>query len=699
MRFPWLSASRRAQPKPLLNVPFVGRETLLTSLAAHLQAVREGTTQYIALEGLPGSGKSALLSEFTLMSCRSAQVLAVRLSVNECVFDAECVGRLCESLGTQSETILQRLFNDTKRLRKTLGVDWDETTFRTFLASAEWNPRQPELEVDTRVPVSRADALPRLVAVVQEHPWGVGAATIQEVMARAPSRAGGQQSWLQRWTTLLRAIRARHVSPEAVCVILFDQLDSSQLLHHEAQQRWQQFWHTFVAATEAGGLPLFILWAGTANRLQLVRQALKGHASLTTYQLEAFTVDEYKLLLQRLQRALPRGTREPWQRMVTDAGDALRYPGRLLLATRCLVALAEAAALPEETVHALGQAEPATLVNHLMHASSRRYPEHTALFRHMLDFCVFLPPGKEWSIEDLLPFCDFEALGFDVASGRAALEALLGQCVRYGLLAYDPYTARYTTADSMIQETLQGVLYPEETTRQEVMWRQCLAGLLLHHVQRGEREVLETLQHFLAMEENAAITATLAAHLLPPFRRLLRMLTKAERHHIATALEALPLPLGVALLQLLLADEDDQVRSRAAQSLANLPGLETFSVLCEALRDDNSDVRWIAAMALSRVDGAATVDALIPLLTDEDKEVGRIAAEGLGQRGDRRAVPHLIAAARDRYPLLRESAAQALGQLADRRAVPALQELLQDESRQVRRSAEEALARFSTSPS
>jgi hypothetical protein len=481
-------------------------------------------------------------------------------------------------------------------------------------------------------------------------------------------------------------------------VVLFDQLDPSQPLRHEAQQLWHQFWHTFVVATEAGGLPLLMLWAGTADRLQLVRQALKGCASLTTYQLDAFTVDEHQLLLQRLRRALPRGTREPWQRMVTGAGDVLRHPGHLLLVTRCLVALAEADALPEEMLHALGKAEVATLVNYLMQASGRRHPEHTALFRQMLDFCAFLPPGKEWSIEDLLPLCDFETLGFDVASGRAALEVLLGQCVRYGLLAYDPYTARYTTADSMIQEALQSLLYPDETRRQEVMWRQRLAVLLLHHVQRGESEILETLQRFLAMEENAALTATLDAYMVPPFRRLLRMLTKAERHHIATALEAIPLPLGVALLQLLLSDEEDQVRSRAAQSLANIPGLETFSVLCEALRDGNSDVRWIAAMALSKVDGAATVDALIPLLTDEDKEVGRIAAEGLGQQGDRRAVPHLIAAARDRYPLLRESAAQALGQLADRRAVPALQELLQDESRQVRRSAEEALARFSTSP-
>ena len=698
MRFPWSSASRRTRHKPLLSVPFVGRDTLLTNLEAHLQAVREGTTQYVALEGLPGSGKSALLSEFMLLSCRSAHVLVVRLNVNDCVFDEECFGRLWNALYTGSEAIIQRLFNDTKRLRKTLGADWDETAFRTFLASAEWNQKRPELAVDMRVPASQADALPRLLAAVHEHPWGVGAATILEMMARAPSRAGGQQVWSQRWTALLRAVRARNLSPEAVCVVLFDQLDPSQPLHHEAQQLWQQFWHTLAVATEAGGLPLLMLWAGTADRLQLVRQALKGCASLTTYTLDAFAVDEYQVLLQRLRRVLPRAYREPWQRLVTEAEDALRHPGHLLLATRCLVALAEADALSEEMLPALRQSEAAVLVNHLVQASGRRHPEHAGLFRQLLDFCAFLPPGKEWSIEDLLPLCDFEALGVDVASGRTALEALLGQYVRYGLLAYDPYRARYTTADSMIQEAMQGLLYPEATTRQEVVWRQRLMALVLHHVQRGEREVLTTLQRFLAMEENAATAATLHAHMVPPFRRMLRMLTKAERHHIATALEAFAQPLGIALLQLLLSDEEDQVRSRAAQSLANFPGLETFSVLCEALQDGNSDVRWIAASALSKVDGAATVDVLIPLLTDDDKEVGRIAAEGLGQRGDRRAVPHLIAAARDRYPLLRESAAQALGQLADRRAVPALQELLQDESRQVRRRAEEALARFSTSP-
>lgn len=698
MRFPWLSASPRVRYKPLLRVPFVGQEALLAALDAHLQAARQGTTQYVILEGPSGSGKSALLTEFTLLSCRSAHVLAVRLNVNDCVFEGECYGRLCDMLQARSEDILQRLFNDTKRLRKTLGVDWDEAAFRTFLVSADWSLQPHETAaVESRAAVSRADALTQLLALVREHPWGVGAATVLDVLARSASSAWHQQAWSQRWSTLLQAVRTRGLAPGAVLVVLLDQLDTSLLSRDEAQQRWQHFWQTFVVATEASRLPLLLLWAGTAGSGQLVREALAGCVPLTTLTLETLALDAQQRLLQRLQQALPRGYREPWQRTVTDAGDTLRYPGRLLLATTCVAALAEADAMAEETPAALAQAEASQLVDHLVQASGRRHATQALLFRQLLEVCAFLPPGKEWGIEEILPLCDLDTLGFDPVSGRTALETLLGQCVRYGLLSYDPYTARYTTAHSMIQEALQCLLHPEETTRQEVRWRRRLVAVLLHHLQRGERESLAELQRFLAAEENAALSATLTASVVPPFRRILRTLTKTERQQVATTLEAFPSPVAVDLLQLLLSDEEDQVRSRVAQSLANLQGLDTFSALCAALRDRNSDVRWIAALALSKVDGAATVDALIPLLMDEDKEVGRIAAEGLGQRGDCRAVPHLIAAVRDSYPLLRESAAQALGQLADRRAVPALQELLQDLSPQVRRRAEEALARFSMS--
>jgi hypothetical protein len=54
MRLPWSSESRRARRvrhhKALVQVPFVGRETLLASLDAHMQAAQEGVPQYLVLE-------------------------------------------------------------------------------------------------------------------------------------------------------------------------------------------------------------------------------------------------------------------------------------------------------------------------------------------------------------------------------------------------------------------------------------------------------------------------------------------------------------------------------------------------------------------------------------------------------------------------------------------------------------------------
>jgi hypothetical protein len=279
-------------------------------------------------------------------------------------------------------------------------------------------------------------------------------------------------------------------------------------------------------------------------------------------------------------------------------------------------------------------------------------------------------------------------------AGRAGLETLLGECVRYGLLHYDPYAVRYTTGHSGIQEALQRLAYPVATVRQDMAKRRRLAATILHYVQQGERAVLGDVARIVEEDIGAEAREVLSSTLILPFRRLLPACDKSERQRMAAALGGFTSPLAVELLALMLRDEDGQVRSGVVQSLADLEGMQTLPALLVALKDSNSDVRWIATRALGQMVGAATVDALIPMLTDDDKEVGRIAAEALGQQGDSRAVPHLIAAMRESYPLLRESAALALGQLADRRALPALQEMLHDANRQVRQSAEKALSRL-----
>jgi hypothetical protein len=690
MRLPWLSSSRRVRLKPLLYVPFVGRETLLSELGRHLQVAREGTAQYVVLEGPNGSGKSALLTEFAHTHCATAQVLLVQLPAGECLLGQEFYTRLFGTLQAQSEKILQTLYNDTKRLRRTLAVTWDEAEFRHVLTSADWTQLQ---EQQGHSGPRRAAPLAELLTVVRQHPWAVGVATMLDAATR--QRVMSQRSWPQRWTTLLRAIQTRHLPPGAVLVLLIDQLPAEHAGSPDTMQVWTQHWQEFVQAMAGEVPPLLVVWTGTAEGLQPVRQALPGTVPRTEHRLEELGDEDLQRLMPRLQRALPRLAREPWQRLVATDGIRIRHPASLLLAVNCIAAMAEQQQRAGvEAPPSLAEADAIACVTHLVQAIIQRYPAEEGLFRQLLEICAFFPPNRDFVVDDILPLCDMDALKLDVVTGRAMLETLLGACVRYGLLAYDPYAVRYTTGNSLIQQTLQELLYPVAPVRQAVARQRQVAAAVMHHMQHGDSEILGELVGLIDTTGGANASTLLAPYLVAPLCRRLSQSTKAERQHIAGALGKFPSPLALDVLRVLLSDEEGQVRSRAAQSLADLQGLETVPVLLKARQDSNGDVRWIVAQALGKLEGAATVEALIELLVDEDKEVSRIAAKGLGQKGDRRAVPHLIAALRDSYPLLRESAALALGQLADTRALPALQELLQDANPQVRRRAETVLARL-----
>jgi HEAT repeats len=481
--------------------------------------------------------------------------------------------------------------------------------------------------------------------------------------------------------------------------LCLDQLATPPLGRADAAEQWPQHWQTFVQATAADGLPCLVVWAGPEEGVLPVRQAVQSSHTLTEYAVGALSDEEWQRLLPRLARGVPRAGRSAWERLMAGIDAPLRLPAHALLATTCAVAMAESQQLDAASQHTVTPADATALVQRLVQTVQHRQPAAAAFFQQLLAIIAFLPPGKEFVIDEIFPLCDLEAVALDAVRGRATLAKLLGECVRYGLLEYATYTSRYNTGCSVIQHALQALVCATVHERSAVArWRQ-LAAAVIYHVQYGEREVLPALAQVTGAEENAGAAALLVVYLAAPLRRILGQSTKAERQYIAEGLGKFPSPLAVDLLMTLLDDEEGQVRSRAVQSLIELEGVDTVAALFKALQDSNSDVRWIAACALGKIDGAATVDALIAMLSDEDKEVGRIAAEGLGQKGDRRAVPHLIAAMRDSYPLLRESAALALGQLADKRALPALQELLQDTNLQVRRSAEAALSRLLPSSS
>jgi hypothetical protein len=655
MRFPWSLTSRRRQYKPLLQVPFVGRQDLLAAFATHLQAAQDGTVQCVTLTGQAGSGKSALLEEFMYLHCSKPGVLLLQLNAADCLLDYDVYRQLCTALQSHSEQILHKVYNATQRVRKTLALHWDEAEFRQVLASTDW--AQPHEASRSTPSMSRAASTPLapLLSSVQEHPWAIGAAALLVI---------------------------DHMPPGTPAVL-------------PAGTGGRSDWQTFATLTAAEQLPLLIMWAGTAAGLQSLHQTLRGTMPLTEYRLEPLLDEDQQLFIRQAVRGLPRGLQMPWSQALMDAGDVTAIPGWCLLATTC--AAATSPPPDAQSLASLAQADLATLVSQLVEAIRQRHPVQAPLFRQVLEACAFMPPGKQLVVDDLLPLCDFAGLDLDPATGRAYLEILLGQCARYGLLRYDPYAARYTLGHSAIQEALQGLVYPDVSACQQMARQRRLAAALLHHIQQGERVGLAALAEYIEETYGGAARELLAPLVAVPFRRLLPTCTREERQRIATTLGGFTSALAVDLIRFLIHDEDGQVRSSAVQSLADLACEEAVPVLLEALQDSNSDVRWIATRALGQRPGTTAVDALIPMLTDEDREVGRVAAEGLGLQGDRRAVPHLIAAIRESYPLLRESAILALGQLADQRAIPALQDVLHDANQQVRRSAEVALARFAAS--
>jgi hypothetical protein len=223
MRFPWFSESRRARrvrQKSLVHVPFLGRETLLESLGAHLQSAQDGGPQYVLLEGAIGSGKSSLLTEFTLLRCRSAKLFVSRVNADGCVSDWACAAQLFETMRERSEAVLKRLYEDSKRIRKALSTDWNEEAFRGFLMSADWAELEETATADTRDARERADVLTQLLLLVREHPWGVGAATLLDLLMRPLHGQPDASRWQRQWTAMLEALKATQASGTKASTIM-----------------------------------------------------------------------------------------------------------------------------------------------------------------------------------------------------------------------------------------------------------------------------------------------------------------------------------------------------------------------------------------------------------------------------------------------------------------------------------------------
>ena len=134
-------------------------------------------------------------------------------------------------------------------------------------------------------------------------------------------------------------------------------------------------------------------------------------------------------------------------------------------------------------------------------------------------------------------------------------------------------------------------------------------------------------------------------------------------------------PAVAALIPELIAalrDENEKVRSNAAESLGAFYDVRAAGALASALRDDNPEIRERAAAAMHGTYGSTAAAALAGALKDPSARVRKAAAERLGEFTAADSGPALIEALDDQDPGVVSAALTSLGNIREERAVKAV---------------------------
>lgn len=196
----------------------------------------------------------------------------------------------------------------------------------------------------------------------------------------------------------------------------------------------------------------------------------------------------------------------------------------------------------------------------------------------------------------------------------------------------------------------------------------------------------------------AGALVTIGPVAVPELRLALLNGSRQARFYAASALGSIGAP-GVAMASELLDSEDEDVRYRAAQSLALMGAAASPAVpyLKRVLNDRDEDVRMKVAEALGQI-GAAAAPSLAEEFNSDDAQLRYYACWALGQIGIS-AVPHLRAGLRHERHDVRCNSATALGNIGRPAvaAVPDLLAALEDPDPELHERVEQALSKVGES--
>ena len=152
----------------------------------------------------------------------------------------------------------------------------------------------------------------------------------------------------------------------------------------------------------------------------------------------------------------------------------------------------------------------------------------------------------------------------------------------------------------------------------------------------------------------------------------------AYKNEVMTILAATRIPAAADPLLALLKENDESVRSKAAEALAHVQEPRAAGPLLELLKDPSKHLSQDAAFLLGMMEGPKTADVLLSQLAHADASVRSRAVLALAATQDPRALANAIALVKDPDPGVRMIALQALGNLHDPKAVDALLAILKD---------------------
>lgn len=156
------------------------------------------------------------------------------------------------------------------------------------------------------------------------------------------------------------------------------------------------------------------------------------------------------------------------------------------------------------------------------------------------------------------------------------------------------------------------------------------------------------------------------------------------------------------IAEVLLKDQDFNVRVDAADALGLIRDKSSVDSLIRALSDKTASVRGRSAHSLGLMGDRKAIERLRVTLFDPIGNVRAYAAEALGNLKSEEAVDDIISATlKNDSPWVRANGIEALGDIGSPSAVKALIEILDDdafwlENKKVSDSAHEALARIGT---